>query len=240
MSRRDWWTALIGVSLVVIGFWEAWVPHRAAALVLSGWDLTEFVKFLPRISATRELFYLPVWCAALVLALIASQSTNRPSDGQQISWVWRLLMYLAALGLMFAILPPYPHTLIGFQSAEFRWRTILGVVGLVVVSGMLLVSLIQSSKASADTPADSSGSKRNQPSRTLGGLLLVLALVGALPALWQFLKIRSTIGTVYSTQLSWGWGLGFFFLGWVLVGASGVRLLSDRDGRRANHRSGQP
>ena len=63
MSSGNWRAGLTGVAFALVGVWAPWIPHRAAALVLSGWDLAEFVKFVPGASATRELFYLPVWCA---------------------------------------------------------------------------------------------------------------------------------------------------------------------------------
>ena len=68
---------MAGAILAVIGLWGTWIPHPAAALVLSGWDLTEFVKFLPSTSTIRELFYLPVWSAGVVMAVLAF----RPSVG---------------------------------------------------------------------------------------------------------------------------------------------------------------
>ena len=58
---------LIGVALALVGVWGSWVPHRVAALTLSGWDLAEFVRFVPGALVPHELFYLPVWCAGVAL-----------------------------------------------------------------------------------------------------------------------------------------------------------------------------
>lgn len=204
MNRRNIWAVLIGAGLVLVGVWGAWVPHRAAALVLSGWDLAEFLKFLPGPTTTRELFYLPVWCVGIVLVVIANQPTTLPTV--------RLGLLLLALALMLAILPPYPHVFGGYQSAEFRWRFVLGVTGGLVVISLPFVARL----------GKSSGFPLAQAS---GLLLLLLALVGAAPAVWQFLRARAAIEAVYGAPLGWGWGLGLFLLGWVLVGVIGVRQL---------------
>lgn len=204
MGRCTWWMALLGVGLVLIGVWGAWVPHRAAALVLSGWDLAEYVKFLPGTSTVRELFYLPVWCAGLVLAVLAVQPT--------IGLVTRAALIAVALGLMLAILPPYPHLLNGYQSAEFRWRFILGTCGVLLVLGFLPASRWLQSDASFTNGL-------------AGRLLLLLALVGVFPALWQYLDIRGVIETVYGARLGWSWGVLVFVGGWVLVGGAGGRAL---------------
>ncbi len=207
MSRGSWWPALIGLGLVLVGVWGAWVPHRAAALVLSSWDLAEFVKFVPGASATRELFYLPVWCAGIALAVLAIQ----PTAGLPV----RLGLAMVALGLMLGILPPYPHVFDGYQSAEFRWRFFLSVSGALLVLGLLLASQLLRPST-------------HLLNRVAGGLLLALALVGAIPALWQFLELRRPIEAVYGAQLGWGWGLGTFLVGWALAGLTGGRLLIER------------
>ncbi len=208
MSRGNRWTVLIGAGLVLVGVWGAWVPHRAAALVLSGWDLAEFLKFLPGPTVTRELFYFPVWCVGIVLAVIVIQPTTQP--------VVRVGLLLIGLALMLTILPPYPHVFNGYQSAEFRWRFVLGATGVLLVIGLPLAARLW----------ESNGFPLDQVS---GGLLLLLALIGALPAVWQFLKVRAAIEAVYGARLGWGWGLGLVLLGWVLVGATGGRqVMQDR------------
>jgi hypothetical protein len=195
MSRARFWTGWLGVGLALVGVWGAWVPHRAAALVLSSWDLAEFVKFVPGASVIRELFYLPVWCAGISLTLIANQ------PGRKLAW--RVLFTLIAVALMVALLPPYPHVLTGYRSAEFRWRFLLGVSGTLAVFA--------------------SWFSTRWPGRVVGLLLVGLALAGAVPALWQFLEVREAIAGVYGASIGWGWGLGVFLMGWGLVSVTGVR-----------------
>jgi hypothetical protein len=198
MMRHSGWTALawLGAGLALVGIWGAWVPHRAAALVLSGWDMAEFAKFLPGVSAIRELFYLPAWCLGLALALLA----HRPGAGL----IRRVGLSALALALMVAVLPPYPQLLQGVGPAESRWQFALGA------SGLVLVPL--------------AGFSRRWPAPAVGGLLLALAVAGAVPPLWQFLQLRGVIASVYAARLGWGWGLVAFLLGWGLLGVVGARL----------------
>ena len=53
---------LVGIILALVGYWGPWVDRKAAALVLSGLDMADFVKLLPGVRAgtervVRELFY---------------------------------------------------------------------------------------------------------------------------------------------------------------------------------------
>ena len=210
----------------MIGTWGPWVPHRAAALVLSGWDLAEYVKFVPGASATRELFYLPAWCTALTLLLLAQQA---PGEGSG-RLAKRLGLRIVSLGLILAILPPYPDLLTGYQSSEFRWRFLLGVGGLLAWVASWVPTRLLAPRTVADHWTGLSVV-------TLTGLVsavqTVLALLGAFPALWQFVNVRGEIESVYGARLGWGWGLGVFLAGWGLVALSGVSWLMTRTPSRS-------
>ena len=201
MSRRQTWTGLIGVALALVGVWGSWVPHRAAALSLSAWDLAEFVRFVPGALIPHELFYLPVWCAGVALVNLRLGK-----------WAGRVGAALVALGLMAIILPPWPDLLNGYR-AEFRWRFILGAGGMLAV----LASMWLASRWRV---------------RVLGALLVGLALLGAVPALWQYLQVRGEIEAVYGASIGWGWGLAPFLVGWGLVAATGARALVRRNDER--------
>jgi hypothetical protein len=230
---------LLGAALALIGVWGAWVPHRAAGLVLSGWDLAEFIKFLPGVSATRELFYLPVWSASIALAVLATHSPNAQKNQPTLPSAIQVGLMLTALGLMVALLPPYPDLLTGYQSAEFRWRFILGLSGILLVlfiwlfTSPLLPAVVRQRLGRQQASTPSQRSRRCGATRPAGGLLVVLALVGAIPSLWQFLTLRSTIAAVYQDHLGWGWGLGLFLVGWGLVGLTGGWLMIARSQREA-------
>jgi MFS family permease len=218
-------------------------------LVLSGWDLAEFVKFLPGVSAIRELFYLPVWSASITLAILATHAHNvqknqsttvldpPEKDQPTLPSAIQAGLMLAALGLMVALFPPYPDLLTGYQSAEFRWRFILGVSGILLVlliwllTSPLVPAVVRQRPGRQQATTPSRRSHKRGATRLIGGLLVTLMLVGAIPSLWHFLTLRSTIATVYQDNLGWGWGLGLFLVGWGLVGGTGIWLMIARPQR---------
>jgi hypothetical protein len=208
MSRRLWRGALGGALLALIGVWGAWVPHKDAGLVLSGWDLTEWVKFLPGVRAgtesiTRELFYLPVWCLGLIFALLG----NQPIEGRT-AHSRRLALMAWSLALTLLILPPYPFVKTAYQSHEFRGQFYLGL------SGALLVLLSPLTRRLSD--------------RATGALWVALALLGGGPALWQFSLVRPKIQALYGSTLGWGWGLLALVAGLGGVLAVGVWRVAGR------------
>ena len=193
--------APLGIALALIGYWGPWVDHKAAALVLSGLDMAEFVKFLPEVRAgtefmIRELFYLPPLAAALCLALMGSNRAWRYP-------LWaRAIMVIVAIALAIIVLPPYPFILQAPGSDEFRRQFLMGAGCLAVIGGMLLY--------------------RRLPKAIVAGLLIAVSLAGALPPLWQFLSIRSALDAVYGQPVHLGWGLWLMAVGFLLVAGTGV------------------
>jgi len=194
----------LGVTLALIGYWGPWVNHKTAALVLSGLDMAEFVKFLPGVRAgtefmIRELFYLPPLCTALCLALMGSNRHFRYP-------LWaRAIMVIIAIVLAVVVLPPYPFILQALGSDEFRRQFSMAAGCLAVIGGALLYRRL--SKA------------------IVAGLLIVIPLVGAIPPLWQFLTIHSALDGVYGQPIHVGWGLWLTAAGFLIVaGAGGWKL----------------
>jgi hypothetical protein len=215
MSQRERWGVLAGVALALVGTWGSWVPHRVAALALSGWDLAEFVKFVPGALVPREMFFLPPWCAGVALVVIANLQVGKLADLQICKFAhlrWRVGLGLVALGLMVAILPPYPDLFRGYRLEEWRGQFVLGVSGVLVTLLGLVAPEVKALRG-------------RWSARVAGGLLLALALGGAVPALWQFIQVRNEIEAVYGASLGWGWGIVVFLIGWGLVGAIGGRAL---------------
>ncbi len=209
MKRETWMLKRfvpLGIALVLVGYWGPWVNHKAAALVLSGLDMAEFVKFLPEVRAgtefvIRELFYLPPLAAALCLALIGS---NR-------LWhypLWaRAIMVTIAIVLAIIVLPPYPFVLQALGSDEFRRQFLMGTGCLAVIAGLLFY--------------------RRLSRAVVASLLIVVSLAGAIPPLWQFLSIRSALDRVYGQPIHIGWGLWLMAVGFLVVaGAATGTLLS--------------
>jgi hypothetical protein len=222
----------LGVALALVGYWGPWVNHKTAALVLSGLDMAEFVKFLPGVRAgtefmIRELFYLPLLAAALCLALISS---HRP-------WhypLWaRAIMVIIAIVLAIIVLPPYPFILQALGSDEFRRQFLMGAGCLAIIVGSLLYR------------RRSTEAHERLPRAIVAGLLIVISLVGALPALWQFFSIRSALDTVYGQPIQIGWGLWLTVAGFLVVAGAGLRKLEvgswkSEDGKASDHLTIQP
>ena len=193
---------LFGLALAIVGYFGPWVDHKTAALVLTGQDMGEFVKFLPEVRAgtapmIREFFYLPPFAAALCLILLmASKRSAYPL-------VVRAVMLLTVLGLVWAMLPPVwtPQLLI---TAEFRKQT-------VAIAFCLLLLIIH--------PV-----LRHLPSRLTAAAMIALAFLGAGPPLWQFFAIREAVNRAYGWPVQVGWGLWVTVLGFLIVMAGAVTL----------------
>jgi hypothetical protein len=195
---------ILGLALAIVGYFGPWVDHKTAALVLTGQDMGEFVKFLPEVRTgtapmIREFFYLPPFAAALCLILLmANRRLAYPP-------VIRAIMLLAVLGLAWAMLPPVwtPQLLI---TAEFRKQT-------VAIAFCLLLLIIH--------PV-----LRPLSPRLIALAMMVLALLGAGPPLWQFLAIREAVNRAYGWPVQVGWGLWATVLGFLIVMAGAATLLT--------------
>jgi len=205
---------LVGIILALVGYWGPWVDHEAAALVLSGLDMADFVKLLPGVRAgtervVRELFYLPPLAAALCLALLAlSPSPLWRGEGFP-RWV-RAIMLIVAVLLALVVLPPYPFVLRAVWSPELRWQFIASVLCLLLITVCGLC---------------------RRPSASLAAWLMVaLALAGAILPLWQFFSIRDALDRVYGQPIRIGWGLWLTAAGFLIVAAAGAIMLLGKVG----------
>jgi len=232
---------VFGLALAIVGYFGPWVDHKTAALVLTGQDMGEFVKFLPEVRAgtapmIREFFYLPPFAAALCLILLmASKRLTYPL-------VVRAVMLLAVLGLAWAMLPPVwtPQLLV---TAEFRKQT-------VAIAFCLLLLIIHPvlrylpPRRCPEPVACPEHSRREgltavalrQPfdfaqGRAQDTAMTVLALLGAAPPLWQFFAIREAVNRAYGWPVQVGWGLWATVLGFLIVMAGAVSARRGPNGR---------
>lgn len=188
----DYWP-LIGVVLVLLGYWQPWIPHRDAGLALSAWDLAEWVKFLPAwragtLAIQREWLYLPLIAAALTLALVALRLRWRPA-------CWALLALAAALCLL--VLPAYPLILTAYRGGEGQGQFFLSLAGLALV---LLSSLA-----------------RRWSAQRYGMALAGVGLLGLVPALSQLALLRPIVAHIYAEPIGWGAGAILNALGFGLI-----------------------
>jgi hypothetical protein len=191
---------LIGVALAILGFYGPWVTSQVAALTYNALDLTEFSKFIVRAhlgEITREAFLVPIIAAALALAVWASQPAR-------LARALRYALAFAAAALSLVPLPPYPYLLKAYSSAEDRGSFWLSVAGLV---GIVLLCVFG----------------RRIAGRWRSLTLFLLALIGALPAAWEFFaRALPAISTVHGSPALPAWGFWTTLIGFALVAIGAV------------------
>jgi hypothetical protein len=199
---------LVGLVLVVAGYFGPWVPHKTAALTVTGLELAEFAKFFPQVQGgtvpvMRALFYCPFVAALILLIFLPGRSTAR---------LGRLIISALAVALLLIVLLPYfvidgvRHALVT-RSAFAVDPQYARQLALIIV-GMTLVSCI---------PLAHRFTRRVQ-----GILVVLLAFGGAIPALWQFALLRPLVVALYGSSLGLGWGLVACVVGFALLLLSGV------------------
>ena len=219
-SLRKQIVLILGLALAIVGYFGPWVDHKTAALVLTGQDMGEFVKFLPEVRAgtvpmIREFFYLPPFAAALCLILLmASKRLAYPL-------VVRAVMLLAVLGLAWAMLPPVwtPQLLL---TAEFRKQTVAIAFCLL----LLVVHPVLRYLPPRRCPEPVACPEHSRREGLMAVSMMVLALLGAVPPLWQFFSIREAMNRAYGWPVQVGWGLWVTVLGFLIVVAGAVTLFS--------------
>jgi hypothetical protein len=198
----------LGLILVLVGYFGPWVPHKTAALTVTGWELAEFAKFFPQVqggtvSIARELFYLPFVTVCLLLALLAGRSATRLAR-------WIVPLLLAAL--LVAALLPYSVVDAARQALATRVPVTLDpqyMGQLVLVAAGVALTLL--------TPL-----AWRLPRRLQSILVALLALAGAIPPLWQFALLHPLVVALYAVPIGLGWGLIGCAVGSLLLLLSGV------------------
>jgi hypothetical protein len=190
---------LVGVALAILGWYAPWVTstHQLAGLTYNALDLAEFAKFVTRAgiaSVTREWFLVPIVAAALALALWANP--------RKFAGAWRYLITLAAVLFSLVPLPPYPFLLTAYSSAEDRLSLGLSVAG---VLGVTLLFLF--------------GPRIRGKWR--GVVFVIFAVLGAVPAAWEFIHTLPAISSVYGSPAVIAWGWVVTLIGFVLVAIVG-------------------
>ncbi len=181
---------MLGLFLAVAGYFGPWVPHKTAALTVTGSELSWLVKFFPQVwdgtlTVRRELFATPLIAAAVLLALWVRSLSVRP--------LVRLGGIGVALLIVLAALPLYDPPL----SPEYRSTLVLMAIGAALVLLTLLAHWL--------------------PRRVVGVLLALLAIAGVVPALWQFIRVRPLVAALYGQPVGLGWGLILCVVGFALL-----------------------
>mgnify|MGYP001051262689 CR=1 FL=1 len=207
-SSVSGWLIILGLVCAVVGYFGPWVPHKTAALTVTGFELAEFAKFFPQVqggtvSVVRALFYTPLVTAAVLLALRTGRSIIRPV---------RLVGPPVTAVILLVVLLPYPVVDTVRQALATRSPVRLdpqhtGQLRLVAVGVALALLALPGRRLSR---------------RVWGGLVALLALGGAVPSLWQFAILRPLVVALYDKPFDLGWGLVACVAGFALLLISGV------------------
>ncbi len=191
--------------LALVGYFGAWIPHKTAALTITGAELAEWARFFPKPEG-REWFYLPLIAVFLLITVQTSRSTC-PSI--------RICVPLALIFALLTLLLPY--TILDNLLRSLAARTppaitpeYRGQVNLLIVTAMLMLIAPWSTRL---------------PPYARGALSALLALSGIIPALWRFISLRAHIAALYgsgSRTMTPGWGLVTCTAGFVLFVAGAM------------------
>lgn len=189
------WLLPFGALLTLLGYFGPWVDHKAAALVVTGLDLAEYVKFLVpiklgEIQLWREGFYLPLLAVSLTLTLSAFRREF------SFGWPVAVIMLLGAGVAALNMLPPAwsPGLLI---TPEFRLQT--AAIGLCLAAALIspILGLL--------------------PARFTFVLVALLSVAALIIPIRNFLRVFPTIQGLYNNSFWPGWGPWVMALGLLLL-----------------------
>ena len=202
--------------LALVGFWMPWLTQPAAALRLNGFDLAEWVTWLPSVRdgtlpLSRLALLMPAACLAVLLGLAAASA--RPSAEQRRrGWRgsvpasvegWGLLALALVCNLF--VLPPYE----AFTRADY-WPDYQSQfwVACAALAGIGVCQFL--------------------PSRVKTGLQMVFALVGGGYGAWTLILLRPTANELLNASWSVGYGWGVMLIGFAgLIVSGGIQLVKE-------------
>jgi hypothetical protein len=226
MRRRTIQLAALGLALV--GYWLPWLTHPVAALRLNGYELSEWITYLPGVRdgslpLSRLLFLMPLGCLALLLALASSWQAPQPprllttaiiqsAPPASRSGLGALLPSIRGWGdwglllvgcvCLFTVFPPYPYLLTAYADPEYRPQLFVASLGVV----LLLLALYL-------------------PSDLKAALQIGLALLGGGLGLWSLLVLWPLASQLLGTTWAIGLGWPIMLAGFALLALGGLREL---------------
>ncbi len=196
---------LLGVALILVGYFSPWVPHRAAGLALTGFEIGEWIKFAPEVQSgssplRRVDFYWPPAVAAMGLALLAGNS--RP-------WRWRDW----SLVVIAVILSLLPFPLLEEISDLNGIKANIGRLGLVAMGEITCLVVI---------------ARQGLPAKVRGTALLLAAGFGVILVSRAFSTAEPIVERLYDQAIDPGPGYNLTRCGMALLSMAGIsRLVND-------------
>ncbi len=190
MAIGDWLTPrtqtrllLLAFTAILAGYLTVWLPNDAAGLSFLGFEIGEWVKFLPQVQSgelpmNRNYFYLPPVLLGAMMALQASRWPNRRPQ----TWAMRGLAILVACLALPSI------DAVRFEPAsEWLLRLLLvGCVALLALIGSWLGKL---------------------PNTAYWMLMEMAALLGLLFPLWAYVAVWPAVAELWQQPVAFGPGI---------------------------------
>ena len=164
--------------LLLVGHFAPWVAHKTAVLTLSGHDLAVFTHFTPGAGIfLNQWFYLPLWAAALIGALLADRSK---------SVINRILVAMGCAIIASLGMPGYPQVLSAYRSSDYQLQFFITLAVIVAVFALIMA-------------------RAGQHARLRWGLTLAILITAIIP-LGGYLAVKPAIEQLYNESVGIGFG----------------------------------
>lgn len=189
------WMIPLACLVTLAGFFGPWVNHRAAALVITGLDLGEYVKFLPVVRRGEVWLWRPGFYAPLVAVSAACVFAAYRREFRY-NVLTRAVILLLALISALNLLPP-AWTPARLLEPEFRWQTASLVLLLAGLGFSPFLALL--------------------PQRAAAVAVATLSLAGLVFPVQGFLAVLPAIGELMARPLVPAWGMWITLAGLVAL-----------------------
>lgn len=209
---------ILPLGFALLGYWTPWLTHPAASLRLNGYELSEWVTFLPGVRDgtlpiaylplglyfARLAFLIPLACLAWLLGIAAFRFRREAVTPMRQSWIslwlpttgWGWGVWLLAWFVCYTVFPPYPYILSAYRDPEFQFHFL--VAGLTLL-GLGLIPILTAELKDA--------------------VQVLAALLGGGLGLWALLVLHPVVSNLLHApwRIGLGWAamlLGFLGLAW--------------------------